>query len=232
MNNRTERRVYLVTYSQADKNKFPTRESFGEAVKDAFNIGSGKVQSLHWATCQENHEDGGDHYHTAIKLSGPKRWLSAKNYLMENHGVSVHFSDDHSASYYAAYKYITKTDTMVHHSFAHPNFKEVGSPKTKKCMAGNRQRTTGGDRTSSSASSASTEEASDCKKRRLSNIDVAEFLVEHKIKNELELFSVANKQTNEGKKDLANFILTSKALDDLIKNTWKNGKLDRAAECA
>jgi len=217
MNNRTVRRVYLVTYSQADKNKFPTQESFGEAVKDAFNIGSGKVQSLHWATCQENHEDGGDHYHTAIKLSGPKRWLSAKNYLMENHGVSVHFSDDHSASYYAAYKYITKTDTMVHHSFAHPNLKEVGSPKTKKCMAGNRQRT---------------EEASDCKKRRLSNIDVAEFLVEHKIKNELERFSVANKQTNEGKKDLANFILTSKALDDLIKKTWKNGKLDRAAERA
>ena len=38
----TSRRQYLVTYSKADMSKFPTRDSFGEAVVSCFNT-SGKV---------------------------------------------------------------------------------------------------------------------------------------------------------------------------------------------
>ena len=69
---KSNRRTYLVTYSQADLVKFPSRQSFGEAVEAAFNAGSGKVGVNYWACCKENHETAGQHYHESIKLSGPK----------------------------------------------------------------------------------------------------------------------------------------------------------------
>ena len=53
---KSNRRTYLVTYSQADLVKFPSRQSFGEAVEAAFNAGSGKVGVNYWACCKENHE--------------------------------------------------------------------------------------------------------------------------------------------------------------------------------
>ena len=57
----------------------------------------------------------------------------------------------------------------------------------------------------------------------MTNVDVAEFLVENGIKTEIELFAAANNQKQAGKKDLANFVLSrnSKSLADLIRNTWK-----------
>ncbi len=58
---------------------------------------------------------------------------------------------------------------------------------------------------------------------KLSNLEVAEFIVEHEIKSETELLAVANGQSEEGKKDLADFVLSrnSKGLHDLIEQTWK-----------
>ena len=44
------RRSYLVTYSQADLQKFPTRESFGEAVAAAFTSKRSKVNEVSPAT--------------------------------------------------------------------------------------------------------------------------------------------------------------------------------------
>ena len=59
--------------------------------------------------------------------------------------------------------------------------------------------------------------------RRLSNLEVSEFLLEHNIKRQTELFAIANQQKNEGKKDLANFVLSRscKSLNDIMENTWK-----------
>jgi hypothetical protein len=43
------------------------------------------------------------------------------------------------------------------------------------------------------------------------------------LKSETELLAVANEQSEEGKKDLADFVLSrnSKGLHDLIEQTWK-----------
>ena len=41
VSDRATRRIYLVTYSQADMEKFPTRQSFGECVENAFNSAEG-----------------------------------------------------------------------------------------------------------------------------------------------------------------------------------------------
>ena len=51
----TNRRQYLITYSQADLLKFPNRQSFGETVVSCFN-NTGKVTVDYWACCLEEHE--------------------------------------------------------------------------------------------------------------------------------------------------------------------------------
>jgi hypothetical protein len=43
-NPRSGRRQYLITYSQADINKFPTRESFGKMLENEFNAGTSQVK--------------------------------------------------------------------------------------------------------------------------------------------------------------------------------------------
>jgi len=211
INNRTVRRVYLVTYSRADLGKFPERSDFGAAVADAFNTGASKVKVFFYATCREKHEDGAEHYHCAVKLTGPKRWLGAKNHLVNTYGATVHFSDDHD-SYYSAYRYICKTDTEVYHSEGHPNLKEAASPKTKHCIKANR------NKRKSSADKPAAEQSH--KPQRLTAYSVSKFLVEHNIKNKTALFAVAKEQQKDGKEDLINFCLNYKNIELLIENTW------------
>ena len=52
-----QRRIFLITYSQADLNKFENCLSFSEAVVDAF----GAQHIKEWACCMEPHQDGGYH---------------------------------------------------------------------------------------------------------------------------------------------------------------------------
>lgn len=87
------RQVYLVTYSQADTNKFPTRESFASAIESSFRAPSATV--VQWCCSKENHKSSGVHYHLCIKLSKPQRWLPSKKFLKEHYGISVHFSSKH-----------------------------------------------------------------------------------------------------------------------------------------
>ena len=60
-------------------------------------------------------------------------------------------------------------------------------------------------------------------KRRLSNSEVAKFLVENDIKTDTHLMSVANQRQSEDQPDLFNFILNKscKSLSELICVTWK-----------
>lgn len=138
---RAVRMVYLVTYSQADLIKFPTRQSFGQAVQEAFDAGSGKVKTVHWATCLEKHQRRGYHYHTAIKMSGGKRWPAVKQYLNDIFGIVCNFTERHGGCLYInAYRYVTKKDNQIFHSDGHPNLRDIGSPRTKKCVAANQNR--------------------------------------------------------------------------------------------
>ena len=67
-------RTLLVTYSQADLTIFPTRQSFGGACAQA----CGALKVDYFACGMEEHEDGGVHYHVAIKLNSTLRWFVAK----------------------------------------------------------------------------------------------------------------------------------------------------------
>ena len=68
---RQVRQVYLVTYSQANTTKFPTRRSFAEVVVRSFSQRSETV--LQWCCAQENHQRSGVHFHVAIKLNKNQR---------------------------------------------------------------------------------------------------------------------------------------------------------------
>ena len=88
---RTVRKTYLITYSQANRILFPTHESFGQSVADAFNKGSSKVKVLHWVCCLESHQNGEKHYHCSVKLSGSKCWKAVKDTLKKESSIQVHF---------------------------------------------------------------------------------------------------------------------------------------------
>ena len=93
------RTVYFVTYSQADKSIFPTRSDFAQAVVISFSHGKARIEQ--WSCAEERHKSNGIHYHLAIKLTQNKRWLTSKKYLMDNYGVSAHYSSVHH-NYYIA----------------------------------------------------------------------------------------------------------------------------------
>ena len=133
------RRQYLITYSRTDLVKFPTRQSFGEAVVSCFH-NSGKVTVDYWAYCLEERENtSGQYYRVCVKLSGPKRWNPLKNLLKERHNITISFTENHER-YYSAFTYISKTDRNVYISPNHPDLQEMGSPVTKKCMSALREK--------------------------------------------------------------------------------------------
>ena len=235
----TVRKTYLITYSQADLKRFPTRESFGKCVVEAFSLGKTKSRLLHWVCSQEAHKDGKKHYHVALKFDSNVRWKAAKVYMYNNKGISVHFSDKHYG-YYAAYNYAVKYDKEPFLSPGHPNLPDAKYPKTKICSQALRRSTAlkrkslqNESEPTPSTSGVSSSQGSK-KMKRLSNFEVSEYLLKNSIKNDTELLALANVQKEEGKTDLAEFILkkTPKALNELIACTWRMqeapSRIDRA----
>ena len=238
------RRTYLVTYAQADMLKFPTRQSFGEMIQRHFDSGTSKVKTEYWACCKEQHKDSGEHYHLSLKLNGVKKWSAVKDNINKDEDIVVHFSN--KPSYYiASYKYVTKEDQDVYHSPGHPNLKDVSSPTTKKCTLAYRKKrrsmkeltdvcegsatTTNDD----SSLSSRTPTKTGYKVKRLTNLEVSDFIAGNRISNSTELFAVANSRKVDGQRDLANFVLSrsTKVLEELITNTYRMvnsaGELER-----
>lgn len=124
---REVRRVYLTTYSHADKRKVPSRQRFAEIVLEAFELGGASV--LQRPCCKEPHRAGGIHFHMAIKLSRPQRWLSTRRLIQTPYGINVHFSNLH-VNYFTAWQYVTKEDDDVLLSPDHPDLCNIGPPAT------------------------------------------------------------------------------------------------------
>lgn len=227
-NRRVGKRQYLVTYSQADLQKFPTRESFGTAVRDAFNHGASKVKVQHWVCSRENHQDGGVHYHCSVKLDGVKRWYTVKNFFQQRYGVVLNFSDSHNY-YMSAYQYTCKSDPTPTHSPEHPDLSAVGSPRTKTCIAAyRRKRQSSDDQGQVCCSSSSVAEEGELptsnpkKAKRLSSIEVSDFIVKHRLYNKTELYAMAQSRKDNGECDLAAFLFSrnEKFIVELIQKTW------------
>lgn len=206
----SQRIVYIVTYSRADTEKFPTRETFGNAVVEAW--GSCKINVVQWVVCLEAHantEPDEDmnlyHFHMALKLERRGRWLQVKKYLADKFGIQVHFSDHHN-SYYSAYKYVTKEDTETYHSHGHPDLTGA-CPRTESAIAGKKRKGKG-------ASKSKRKE----REERMSIYDVSKLIQAKSITTRLQLVCLAMAQERDGKRSLAQFVANRghKAVDEAL----------------
>ena len=217
LSSRDVRRVYLITYSQANLEIVPTREAFARIILDAFDnaVPESNATVIHWVCSQESHADGGLHYHMAVKLSGRRRWLPVRNYIDQEYGVQVNFSDRHD-NYYSAWTYTTKEDSSSLQSTNHPDLRNDGAPITTNASCALRERRLGeGDEDTSNKKGK--------RKRSLSIFDVSQIAVDRRMKTRLELVALASQQKREGKTDLAQFIANrgSKAVEEALSIGWE-----------
>ena len=218
MEENNARRVYLITYSQADLEIFPRREDFASACVEAFEDEKCKV--LKYVCSMEEHEDGNMHYHCAVKLSGPKRWKSARDYVAHNYGVNVNFSEREDGNFYNhAFAYVRKDDEDAVEFGSGANA-PMGSPRTKKCVKAIREKAQLKQKSKAQSEQAGPSGAA--KRKRLSTSDVGRFAVSNGIKTEDELYAIAGQRDEDGNSDLYSFVMNnSKRIQDILDAAWK-----------
>lgn len=204
------RSVYLITYSQATENW--NRENFAAAIVHAFENAEARVRQ--WVCARESHQDGGIHFHLAIKLDHQKRWLRVRNAISQQHGINVNFSSTHT-NYFDAWEYTTKEDPDFIQSAAHPDLSAGFVPRTASAMNARRS-------TSSSALCSTGTQQQNRGKRRFDALDLSDVIIASNIKSKAELLKLANEQRQEGKRDLALYVLNNiEKCVKLINTTWE-----------
>ena len=128
-----QRRAYLVTYAHANLVKFPTRDSFSVAVLHAFHAGKSANNHLitEWCCTLEPHKvlDGTFHYHMAVHLSNPKRWLNVKQRIADRCGIVLNFSSE-GLGYAWAVRYAVKMDSNPIFSPNHRDYSRIGGKQS------------------------------------------------------------------------------------------------------
>ncbi|CAB4002173.1 hypothetical protein AC249_AIPGENE13320 [Paramuricea clavata] len=122
-----QRSIYLITYSQCG-NSGLSRQAFAQIILDAWNDPC-LSKIIQWVVSEEMHQDGGKHFHMALKLDKKTRWLVVRNFLDMRHGIKVNFSDKHD-NYFSAYKYVVKYDADYVLSDNHPDLTNATAPRT------------------------------------------------------------------------------------------------------
>ena len=174
LNSNDVRKVYLITYSNADTTRF-NRCSFANAVILAFRTVTTAV-IINWACCMEDHADAGVHFHMCVLLDKLQRWYKVKKYLEKHEEIVVNFSGH--PGYHTAYQYVIKEDSQVVKSENHPEF--LAPPRTLSATR-KRSRTAG--------SKARVKENS-----RLSNLEVSSMIISNGIDCKLQLLALAKKE--------------------------------------
>lgn len=233
MNKNKAKRVYLLTYSQANLIDFPTRQSFAEACKDAFQEGACEV--IQYACSREKHSDGeGEHYHMCLKLNIPKRWFTPRENLFRWFGIHVDITElDKEGDFYAyAYRYICKSDKEVYHSPKHPNLEQVHSPRTKKSLKAYLENTRKRKSTVAEATSTKKQKVqrSNNSGGRVTQLEAGNWAVTTKIKTEQQFYVEAQRRRKDGLSDMADFVMrNSQNIQRIIDTAWK---LENALEKA
>ena len=182
------RSVYLITFSQCDSSQL-SRVEFAHLIVEAWHACS-RSKIIQWVVCLESHESSGNHFHMAIKLSSPARWIKIRNFVDKKYGIKLNFSDSHT-NYYTAYEYVVKEDANFVLSSNHPDLSNGKPPKTTKATCRRRK-------------AAKTQKNK--KRKRLATFDVVQIIQNKKIQNRLQLMALALKWQGEGKMDLAEFV--------------------------
>ena len=160
---------------------------------------------MQWVCCRERHKHNGQHYHMAVKLERIRRWISAKQYLEDKHGIAVNFSNTHD-NYYSAWKYVTKEDEEVLQSADHPHLWNSKSPPPH--MVSRARASYGQLRYSHDQNEQSELRSSKQKKRKhMSAYELSQIIVENGITMQTELLAFADEQGGDGKTDIAEFVV-------------------------
>ena len=209
-------RSYLVTYSKLDHKMFPTRWSFGMAVAGAFG---GNTVDYFVVGKEEHEEPGFYHYHAAIRLNRPTRWKFAKTFLKENFKINVHFGVS-GDMYAGAYWYATKSDKhpfIGHVLMKHPNLEKLSETYNRVIMANSTFRENCQQRELAEPAPKKT------KQNRMKKGNVAMFIVENGIKNELQLLNIVTERRNLGDRCLCGYLmaLQKHVCKELIVDAWR-----------
>ena len=122
--------------------------------------------------------------------------------------------------------YLGVPHESILHSPGHPILKDAKSPASKrgfwKSSQNSRKRRSGTNAESSEQAGPSKTKPA-APRKRLTNAEVAKFLVDNDIKTETQLMSIAKQRQSAEEPDLFNFILNkaAKSLSELIATTWK-----------
>ncbi|CAB3986991.1 Hypothetical predicted protein [Paramuricea clavata] len=158
----------------------------------------------------------------ALKLNKIQRWLPSKRYLLEQFGVSVHYSNIHH-DYYSAWRYVTKSDEAYEESNGHPDLVNTDVPKTSKASIGKRNLRGKAVIKTQTKTKKKPKRVGKARKKRLTPLDVSNLILSKNIKTETELHALAQEQREQGKTDLVEFILnrSPKTLADILSTTWQ-----------
>ena len=210
------RKVYLITYSDADINIFD-RRVFANAVVESFEaVTTAKVTQ--WACCMERHRAGNEHFHMCVLLDKLQRWLKVKKYLKEHFHIIVNFSGHDG--YFTAFNYVIEEDSEFITSQNHPD--AITRPKTANALKDLSRK-----KKSKSAKK---------HKKRLDNLDVAELILKQGVKSRTHLLALARAYKIQGETRLYEFVLNrgDKKVNELIQSVWdiESAKemIDRAAK--
>lgn len=211
-----QRLVYLITYSQADLQKYPTRESFVRIIEESFLAKNLSLKQ--WVVSIEKHEDGGKHYHMALKLSKRSRWAAVRRHIVATYGINVNFNEgEEGDTYYMAYLYVKKEDPNFVQSEGHPDMTVM--PRTTEAVKSKRRKARG------------------LGKKRvkiMSDFELLEMIQERKMTTRLEVMALAASLQSEGNCSLAECIANkgSKCVDNALALSVElaeaKNKLERA----
>ena len=161
----------------------------------------------------------------AVNLTKLRRWKSVKGQLKSKHNINVHFSDK-SLGYMTAYRYICKSDKEALHTENHPDLRDIDSPRTKACMEANKAKNSATRKSGELKrwiSSKGTEVSlAKVKTKSLTFTNVAEYILDSRIRLYTSLQAVALTRRQEGEKDIFSFLTknTSKSVQKLIECVW------------
>lgn len=157
--------------------------------------------------------------------------------MLDKFGISVHFSSIHS-NYYSAWQYVTKEDEEYIESPGHPDLQNAQPPRTTMaCRAntstkrshdlsdytGDEEEYNYADVPQSSKTRKTRGKTGGTHRKRLSSLELSEIILEKKIKTCTELRALAREQKEEGKTDIAQFIVNrgAKVVAEVVETVWE-----------
>lgn len=233
---RLNRFVYLITYSKANLDNFPSQSVFAQAVLHV--IRELELPLFRWVASKEKHQDGTFHYHMAIHLAERRKWKQIKNMLFDEYGIVCHFSDK-TCGWPKAWRYVTKCapPNWITESSQNTDLTSFRStaPRTQSCMDANankgkattkRKREQKAIKAANAAASKNADGGGKKKSQDLRHKDVVQVIVNKRVGSYELLQGLAESRRRCDEWDLFTYmsVNTRQKIEDMILRVWDTMK--------